>query len=152
MNTDFFCTPAAKFDAIAAPDKGASTWAHDIANICKKEFIQITKKRPAQERVNIVSTEGNVAGKKVLLVDDIISTGRTITQCADTLKQLGATSVVAAITHGIFSPGSYQLIEQSPLERIYVTNSIVPHGSCEKVTIVDISQFIQNIMQNPKKP
>ena len=105
--------------------------------------------RPDQEKVEIVSIDGQVARKKVLLVDDIISTGRTMTQCAQALKKLGATSVAAAATHGVFSPGCYQLLGQSPLDRIFTTNTIA-RGSHEKITVVDISQFIQKIMQTSK--
>lgn len=148
QNIDFFCRQAEPYDAIAAPDKGAFVLAEEIARICKKDLVVVNKMRPAQEQAKIVSIDGQVAHKKILLVDDIISTGRTITESAYALKKLGATSVAAAVTHGIFSSGSYQLIEQSPLEMVYVTNTVAqrPHA---KITIVDISKFIQQIMQHP---
>lgn len=147
-NIDFFCKQAEGYDAIAAPDKGAFKLADDIARICKKDLVLINKMRPAQEQAKIISIDGQVINKKILLVDDIISTGRTITESAHALKKQGAASVAAAVTHGLFSPGSNRLIEQSPLERIYVTNTIT-QKSHEKVTVDDISKFIQKIMQQP---
>ncbi len=143
---NFFYKQAEAYDAIAAPDKGAVTLAKEIATSCSKELILLTKMRPDKEKVEIVSVKGKAKGKKVLLVDDIISTARTITECAHTLITLGATSIAAAVTHGIFSPGSHELLKQSPLERVFVTNTIAqyPH---KKIIVVDISQFIQKIMQ-----
>ena len=145
---DFFCKQAEAYDAIASPDKGAFALAQEVAQICGKDLILLTKMRPEKEEVRIVSIEGQAAGKKVLLVDDIISTGRTITESARALKKLGASSIAAAATHGVFSPGSFQLLEQGPLEKIFVTNTIA-QNSHGKITVVDISQFIQKIMLNP---
>jgi len=142
---NFFCNLAAAYDTIAAPDKGAVAFAETIAKASNKELILLTKVRPTQEKVKIVTVDGNVTNKKVLLVDDIISTGRTIVQCAHALKELGAASVAAAASHGVFSPGSQELLEQSPLEHIFVTNTI-PQESRGTITVVDTSHYIQNIM------
>lgn len=147
-DTDFFCLQAEQFDAIAAPDKGATALAHEIATLCNKELILLSKTRPAKEQVAITAVDGNVAHKKILLVDDIIATGHTLSQCAHTLRQLGATSVAAAATHGIFSPGSVELLEQSPLEKIMVTNTVTQHAH-GKISIVDTSPFIQKILLQP---
>lgn len=146
-DTDFFCRQAAGFDAIAAPDKGATLLAQEIATSCKKELILLSKTRPDKEQVEITAVNGQPAHKKILLVDDIISTGRTITQCAHALKKLGAIEVAAAATHGVFSPDCYQLLEQSPLSTISVTNTIAQQAK-GKITVVDTSPFIQKIMQN----
>lgn len=144
-NTDFFCELAADYDTIAAPDKGAHVLAQEIAEMSNKNLILLTKTRPEQEEVKIVSIDGQVTDKKILIVDDIISTGHTITCSAQALKKLGAKAVAAAVTHGIFSLDSYQLIEESPLEQVFVTNTIAQKEHC-KITVVDISQFIQKIM------
>jgi ribose-phosphate pyrophosphokinase len=142
---DFFCEQAAAYDAVAAPDKGAYALAKEIAEFCNKELIELTKMRPDHDTVEIVAINGSVEHKKVLLVDDIISTGRTLAQAASALKKLGAHSIAAAATHGVFSPGSHQLLEQSVLEKISVTNTIAQH-SHGKITIIDISPLIQKIM------
>jgi ribose-phosphate pyrophosphokinase len=145
QDLEFFCKQAAAYDAIAAPDKGALSFAHEVAQTCKKDLIKITKKRPDHDQVEIVTIDGTVTGKKVLLIDDIISTGRTLVQAAQELKKLGATSIAAAATHGIFSPGSYQLLENSIIEKVSVTNTIAQHLQ-GKITVFDISPFIQKIM------
>jgi ribose-phosphate pyrophosphokinase len=145
-DTDFFCTQAESYDAIAAPDKGAFAFAREIASACSKDLILLTKTRPEHEQVEIVSVDGPALGKKVLLIDDIISTGRTLVGAAHALKNLGAISVAAAATHGVFSPGSHEFLEQSPLEKIFVTNTIAQQSQ-GKITVVDISPTIQEIMQ-----
>jgi ribose-phosphate pyrophosphokinase len=144
-DTDFFCKQAELYDAIAAPDKGATAFAREIAAYCNKELILLSKTRPEKEQVAITAVNGDVAHKKILLVDDIISTGRTLAECAHALAKRGATSVSAAATHGVFSPGSYELLEQSPLEKITVTNTIAEHER-GKIAIVDTSPFIQKII------
>jgi len=140
---NFFCNQATTYDIIAAPDKGAIPFAETIAKASGKELLLLTKVRPAQEKVKIVAVDGHVTNKKVLLVDDIISTGRTITECAHALKELGAASVAAAASHGVFSPGSQKLLEQSHLEHVFVTNTI-PQESRGIITVVDTSPSIQN--------
>ena len=146
-DTDFFCNHAQYFDAVAAPDKGAATFAYEIAQQCNKELILLSKTRPSKEQVEITAVQGDAAGKRILLIDDIISTGRTLHECAHALKKLGATTLAAAATHGVFSPGCYELLEQSPLTNIFVTNTIAqqPRG---KITVCDIGHYLEKIMLN----
>jgi ribose-phosphate pyrophosphokinase len=142
----FFCEQAAHYDAIAAPDKGAADWATTIARACHKELILLTKTRPEQEQVEIASADGRTANQKILLVDDMISTGRTLVAAAETLINLGASSVAAAATHGVFAPGSQEFLAQSVLETVYVTNTIdqAQRKLDKKVTVIDISSTIMD--------
>ena len=142
----FFCNLAHDFDAIAAPDVGASAFAKEVATLCNKDLIILTKTRPDHEQVKIVSIDGPVTDKKILLVDDIISTGRTLVTAAHELKKRGADQIAAAATHGIFSPGAHELIEKSNLEKVYVTNTIAQESQ-GKVIVVDISAALYKIMQ-----
>ena len=143
----FFCNLARDFDAIAAPDEGASAFAKEVSTLCNKDLIVLTKTRPDHEQVKIVSIDGPVANKKILLVDDIISTGRTLVAAAHDLKKQGAGQIAAAATHGIFSTGAHELIEKSELEKVYVTNTIAQksHG---KIVVVDISATLYKMIQD----
>lgn len=141
----FFCEQAQQYDAIAAPDKGAAELARKVALACKKELILLTKMRPEQEHVEILTVDGIAANKKVLLIDDMVSTGRTLVAAAEKLKSMGATSIAAAAMHGVFSPGSHEFLEQSLIEKIYVTNTIA-QSSRGKVTVVDISTMLAKFM------
>lgn len=147
---DFFCKQAQVYDAIAAPDKGAIALATEVAATCNKELIILNKVRPHHDKVEIEVVDGSVAGKKVLLVDDIISTGNTLAQAAMALKKREAIAVAAAATHGIFSSDSYQILEESVLEKIVVTNTVA-HNAQGKISIFDIGPFIQKIMLTSKK-
>lgn len=142
----FFCTQAEDYDVIAAPDTGARVLAQEIAQRCNKEVAILTKIRPDHDTVAITAIDGSVAHKKVLLVDDIISTGRTLAQAAQTLKKAGAHTVAAAATHGIFSADAYSVLEKSVIEKIVVTNTIAqkPHG---KITVHDVGPFIEDVIQ-----
>ncbi len=143
----FFCDAAADYDALVAPDQGAYSLAAEIAKLCNKEIIVLTKTRPDHEQVKIVAVDGNVQGKRLLIIDDIISTGRTLVEAAHALKNMGAASIAAAATHGVFSPGAVDFLEKSILEKIIVTNSLAqqPRG---KIHVHDISSFIAQTMLN----
>lgn len=147
IDFNFFCSVAQTYDIIAAPDKGAALFAQQVAQSCNKEMVYVQKTRPAHDQVRIESVDGAVAGKKVLLVDDIISTGRTLIEAAHALKKLGATTISAAATHGIFAPGSVERLASSPLTKIHVTNA--PQCAGEKnVMVYDISSFIEDTIIN----
>jgi ribose-phosphate pyrophosphokinase len=141
-DVDFFCRAAQDYDALVAPDKGAFVWAQDIAKRCNKELIVLTKTRPNHDQVNIVAMDGKAQGKRLLIIDDIISTGHTLIESAEALKSAGATQIAAAAIHGVFSPGAIERLEQSILTSITVTNSIKQHTPSGKIKVEDIGVFI----------
>ncbi len=143
---EFFCTQAHQYDAIAAPDKGAYALAQEVAETCKKELILLTKTRPDHEKVEIVSVEGTVTNKKILIVDDIIATGKTLIEVARALHTMGAKTIAAAATHGIFTGDAQDILAKSIIEKIAVTNS-VPQHKHEKIVVHDISHFISKVMR-----
>lgn len=143
---DFFCELAKGYDAIAAPDKGALALAQDVAKKAGKELIVLTKKRHDDKTIEITSVDGQAAQKKILLVDDMISTGNTIVQAAQELKKLGAVSIAAAATHALCSHESRLFLESSILEHIFVTNT-TPQASQGKIIVHDIQPFIAKIIQ-----
>lgn len=147
LDIEFFCEKAVLYDAIAAPDKGAHIFAQKIADFCNKEIVFLSKKRPEQEEVEILSLEGSVNNKKVLLIDDIISTGRTMIEAAEFLKKNGAKTISAAAIHGVFSPGSHERLEKSIIEKIYVTNTIFQEAH-KKIVVSDIGPLISKIINN----
>jgi len=145
-DVDFFCEIAASYDAIAAPDKGALALAQCVAQKTGKELIVLTKKRHDDKTIEIVSVEGQAEQKKILLVDDMISTGNTIVQAAQELKRRGAICVAAAATHALFSHESRLFLESSILEKVFVTNTTrqISEG---KIIVHEIQPVIMKIIE-----
>ncbi len=143
----FFCKIAESYDIIAAPDKGSFEFVKKIAQECNNKptiFLQ----KVGDHEIKIESVEDVVENKKVLLVDDIISTGRTLSEAARMLKNLGASEVSAAATHGIFCPGSLELLEASQLKKIFVTNSLKQEALGNKIEVENISNFVISIINH----
>ncbi len=111
-----------KVDIVVAPDEGARRRAESVAQ--GLPVITIPKRRPKH---NIVARGGArypVAGERVLMVDDMIDTGRTIASAAALLKQQGAKSITVAATHAIFSAPSRGIMAKAPIDKILVSDTL----------------------------
>ena len=144
---DLFCDPASESDRIAAPDQGAYDFAVAIAKTCGREAVIVTKMRPEHEKVKILGVQDNIENKNILIVDDIISTGRTLLSVGSVLKSMGAKKIFAAATHGIFSDGALNRIQESDsIERVYVTNTLPQVKNFSKIRVMNIVPFIEKII------
>jgi ribose-phosphate pyrophosphokinase len=136
-------------DVIVSPDKGAGPLAHHIAKKGNKELVMCEKYRPEPEKLTL-KVVGEVRGKRVLIVDDMITTGGTVITAAEQLYEKGATSVRVAATHGVFSGDALTRLKESRIEHIHVTNTLAqikyPKVTVPKVSVVDISPFIQALI------
>ncbi|MBT5739638.1 ribose-phosphate pyrophosphokinase [Candidatus Woesearchaeota archaeon] len=131
-----------KYDVIVAPDKGASNLVKKISQNIKIPFTSMEKVRVTPKKVKIIKVKGEVKNKKVLIIDDMISTAGTIIAASKTLQQAGAKEVSVLATHGIFSDKSIERIEKSQIKKVYVTNSLQQKHGCKKVKVIDISKVI----------
>ena len=138
---------ATKVDVVAAPDEGAQHIASHIAARCAMPMVLIHKKRPQQEHVEIIRISGSVAGKRVLIIDDLIATGNTVTKVAQALNEQGAKEIVVAATHGLFSAEAITHINESPINCVYVSNSIRPHNASGKIAYVDLLPELERIVR-----
>jgi len=110
---------------ITAPDVGGIKRARHLAERLNLTLAIVEKRRQwEQERTDVMTVIGNVANKRVLIVDDIISTGGTVINATQALLKSGASEVWAACTHAVFSGSALENLKQSPLKKIVVTNSI----------------------------
>ena len=91
---------------------------------------------------------GDVTGKNVILVDDMVDTAGTLTKAADIMKERGAISVRAICTHAILSGNAYEKIENSQLEELIVTDSIAPRISHNKVKVLSCAPLFAEVMHN----
>lgn len=115
---------AAKPDLVLAPDKNALPRARQAAQVLGAEVDHLVKKRVAPDVVEVQPRELGVQRKRVLIVDDIISTGGTMVSAAQELRRQGARSVSAACTHGLFAPGALERLHAAGLEQVVATDTI----------------------------
>ncbi|MFM7320358.1 MAG: ribose-phosphate diphosphokinase [Armatimonadota bacterium] len=115
---------------VVSPDEGGVRRALTMAEMLGTPLATIAKRRPAPNMVEVVEIIGDVRGKRCILIDDMIDTGGSIAHGASALVARGAASVVACCTHPVFSPGVLDRFENSPIERVIVTNSI-PRNDAE---------------------
>ena len=144
----FFEPLVLQADAIVAPDKGAQQLAFLLAQKCKLPLILVEKKRPTHEKVEIIAIEGDVAEKRVLIVDDMITTGSTIAVVAHALHARNAKNIIAAATHGIFAGNALENIKDSPISHIYVTNSVNSLLQSEMITRIDLLPEIEQVIKS----
>ena len=109
---------------IVSPDVGGLTRARAIAKRLDASLAVIDKRRTGKNETEILNVVGEVAGKDVLILDDIIDTAGTLTQAEAALREQGARRTYAAAVHGVFSGPALERIATSKLERLLVTNTI----------------------------
>ncbi len=129
---------------VVSPDVGGIKMGRAFAKRLDANLAIADKRRTAADSAEIMSIIGEVEGSDIIILDDIISTGGTITQAAETLKKVGAGKIMAAATHPVFSGNALELLEQSCLEEVVVTNSIPfkDHQRCGKVKVLDIAPLL----------
>ncbi|PKK40150.1 Ribose-phosphate pyrophosphokinase [Clostridiaceae bacterium JG1575] len=110
---------------VVAPDLGAVKRSRRFAQELGAPLVVIDKRRPRPNESEVVQVIGAVEGRNCIVVDDIIDTGGTLSSAAHSLKELGAATVRVAATHGVFSKGSAQLLQQAPIEEMVVLDTIL---------------------------
>lgn len=143
---DFFNQPAQEADIIVAPDEGAAPRAQRVAHMVKKPWIKMSKKRSAPDHVEEMVCNDDVADKKVLIVDDMITTACTVIKAARFLKQSGASFITCAAIHGVFSASAVDDVKKSDIDHLYITNTLCQKSSDEKITVFDIGPSLLKII------
>jgi ribose-phosphate pyrophosphokinase len=133
-----------------SPDIGGIDRAKRVNK--KSSFAFIEKKRVGYDKIESIGIEGEVDGKTVVLIDDIVGTGSTAVRAAEIVLQNGAKKIVACFAHGVFAGDAIFILEKSPIEKIWVTNSIQFEKKITEnksifdrlIEVVDISKVIQD--------
>jgi ribose-phosphate pyrophosphokinase len=130
---------------VVSPDLGFVKKARLYAKRLGTPLVIADKERKGHdERAEIVEVIGDVSGSNALLVDDFTTSGGTLAAAAHALVARGATSVYAAVTHGVFGPGSMDVIEKSPIEVLFCTDTVEnqPVELSDKVRVVSLAPLI----------
>ncbi len=131
---------------MVSPDVGNVKVAEGFANMLGGDLAIINKRRLSGDAVETGHIIGDVKGKTVLMVDDMISTAGTICAAAEVVMKSGAKDVIAAASHGLFVGEAFERIRKSPISRVVVTNSIPPQRAQnelgEKLTVLDVSKLL----------
>jgi ribose-phosphate pyrophosphokinase len=109
---------------VVSPDVGGIKLARSYANKLNIPLVVIDKRRPKQNQAEVMNIIGEVEGKNVLLVDDLIDTGGTFISAVSALKEKGANQIFGAVTHPVLSGKAIENIDNSELAKLYVTDSI----------------------------
>lgn len=138
--------------AIASPDVGGSKRANSYAKYLGCPLVLCNKTRARANVVDSMQIIGDVKGKNVVLVDDMVDTAGTITKAADIMKEAGALSVRACATHCVMSGPASERVEVSSLDEIVFTDSIPYTNRCSKVkqlTCADMfAETIRRVVEN----
>lgn len=110
---------------IVSPDIGSIKRARHMANkLGNLPIALVDKRRPSPNRAEVINIVGDVSGKDLLIVDDIIDTGSTLCEAAKALKDKGANLIRAAATHGLFSGNAGEKIDQAPIDEVVITDTL----------------------------
>jgi ribose-phosphate pyrophosphokinase len=110
---------------IVTPDVGGVVRARDIARRLDADLVIVDKRRERAGVSTVVNIIGDVAGRRCVLIDDIVDTAGTLCNAASALIDAGASSVYAYVTHGVLSGDAVQRVVASPIEMLVITDSIV---------------------------
>jgi ribose-phosphate pyrophosphokinase len=125
---------------IASPDVGGVARARTYAEKLGYDLVIVDKKREKANVSEVMNIIGDVEGKDVIILDDMVDTAGTLAKAADALKAKGATSVMACCTHGVLSGPAFERIEHSSLDELVVTDTI-PQKSHAKVTVLSAAEI-----------
>jgi ribose-phosphate pyrophosphokinase len=133
---------------IASPDMGGSKRAYAYSKFLGSDVVICYKQREKANVISHMELIGDVKGKNVILVDDMVDTAGTLTKAADLMMERGAISVRAICTHALLSGNAYEKIESSKLEELIVTDSIPPRISHPKVKVLSCAPLFAEVMRN----
>ena len=130
---------------IVSPDAGGVERARAFAKRLSASLAIIDKRRDTPNIAKAMNIIGEVEGKKAIILDDMVDTAGTLTQAAVALKERGADKVFACCTHPVLSGPSIQRIEESPIDRLVVTNTIPLNKmaqSCTKIDVLSVADLL----------
>ena len=137
---------------VVSPDSGGISRAEKLAKLLFTDLAVINKSRDLTGKCKMDEVIGNIWRKNCIIIDDIIDTGETLCLAAELLMKQGAICVIACVTHAVLSGDSIKRIENSPIIKLYVTDSIANNTLLNKVSKKIEVISVATIFANSLKP
>ena len=127
-----------------SPDSGGVARAEDFRVRAGASLAVASKKRPSPEEAEVLEVVGDVEGKTAVIVDDMISSGSTMVRCAHKLIERGARHVYAAAVHPILSGDASEMLENSPIQKLYVTDTlqIAERNNTDRLEVLTVAPLL----------
>ncbi|MEM1178899.1 MAG: ribose-phosphate pyrophosphokinase [Acidobacteriota bacterium] len=135
---------------IVSPDAGGVERARAIAKRINADLAIVDKRRTAPNEANVMHVIGDVEGRPVLILDDIIDTAGTLTHTVNALVEKGASRVFAAAVHGVLSGPALDRLQEAPIERVLITNTTPLDEKlrrCEKLEPLSVGSLLGEAIQ-----
>lgn len=126
---------------VASPDVGGVARARSLAKRLDLDMVIVDKRREKANESEVMNVIGDVAGKDVILVDDMIDTAGTIVKAAQIFKEKGATSVMAFCTHAVLSGAAYDNLNKGFLDELVVTDTIPLKQECKFIKVLSVADL-----------
>jgi ribose-phosphate pyrophosphokinase len=133
---------------IAAPDTGGTKRANAYAKFLNVDLAICYKQRKVANQIESMTVIGDVEGKDIVLIDDLIDTAGTLTKSAEMMIEHGARSVRAMITHAVLSGPAYERINNSVLTELVVTDTIPLKQESDKIKVLGVADLFAHTMKN----
>lgn len=133
---------------LASPDMGSSNRTRTFARALNLDMVICDKERKRANEIASMTLIGDVSGKDVILIDDIIDTGNTLAKSAQMLKEKGALSVRAMCTHPVLSGAAYETLENSVIDELVVCDTIPLKRESSKIKVLSVAELFANAIRN----
>ncbi len=139
---DYIKSKNLKNPIIASPDIGGVARARSYAEQLGYDLVIVDKKREKANQCEVMNIIGDVEGKDVIMLDDMVDTAGTLVKAAEILKKRGATSVMACCTHGVLSGPAYERLNSDALDELVVSDTIPLKPQHSKITVLTASKIM----------
>ena len=131
---------------IASPDIGGVARARYFAEKMGLEMVIVDKRREKANVAEVMNIIGDVTGKDVIMIDDMVDTAGTMVKAASALKKNGATSVMACATHAVLSGKAYDNIDNGELDELIVSNTLVSQPN-KKIKVLTVAPLFAEVIR-----
>ncbi|AFV96654.1 MULTISPECIES: ribose-phosphate pyrophosphokinase [unclassified Sulfuricurvum] len=132
---------------IASPDIGGVARARYFAEKLGLDMVIVDKRREKANESEVMNIIGDVAGKDIIIIDDMVDTAGTMVKAAAALKNRGATSVMACATHGVLSGKAYDNLNNGELDELVISNTLVLSGQSDKIKVLSVAPLFAEVIR-----